>query len=42
LHLNGNGGERFMPHPGNVKVAFALAIEVLLAQITMPALEQNG
>jgi hypothetical protein len=42
LHLNGNGGERFVPHPRNVKVAFALAIEILLAQITMPALEQNG
>jgi len=25
-----------------VKVALALAIEILLAQITMPALEQNG
>ena len=42
LHLNGNGGERFVPHSRNVKVPFALAIEILLAQITMPALEQNG
>ena len=42
LHLNGNGSERFVPHARNVKVALALAIEILLAQITMPALEQNG
>ena len=41
-HLNGNGGERFVPHPGNVKVPFALAIEILLPQIAMPALDQNG
>src|SRR5438067_6283419 len=41
LHLNGNGSERFVAHPRNVKVAFALAIEILLAQVTMPALKQN-
>src|SRR5205823_4905446 len=42
LHLNRNGGQSFMPHPGNMKMAFALAIEILLAQITMPALKQDG
>src|SRR6059058_839886 len=42
LHLNGNGSERFVAHPGNVKVTFALAIEILLAQVTMPALKQNS
>ena len=30
-----------MPHSGNVKVAFALAIQILLAQIGMPALEHD-
>ena len=42
LHLNGNGSERFVAHPRNVKVTFALAIEILLAQVTMPALKQNS
>ena len=41
LRLNGNGGERLMAHAGNVKVALALAVEILLAQIAMPALEQD-
>src|SRR5256885_15678197 len=42
LHLNRNGREGFVPHAGDMKMAFPLAIEILLAQITMPALEQDG
>ncbi len=30
-----------MPHAGNVKVTFALAIQILLAQIGVPALEHD-
>ena len=41
FHLNGDGGERFMPHAGNVKMTFALSIQILLAQIGMPALEHD-
>ena len=37
-----NGRERFVPHARNVEMALALAIEILLAQIAMPAFEQNG
>ena len=40
--LHAEGGERFVAHPGNVKMPFALAIQILLAQIAMPALEQDG
>ena len=42
LHLDGNGGECFVPHAGNVEVAFALAIQILLAQIRMPAFQHRG
>ena len=42
LHLNRNRGQPFVPHTGNMKMAFALAIKILLAQIAMPALEQDG
>ena len=31
-----------MAHAGNVEVPFALAIQVLLAQIAVPAFEQDG
>ena len=41
LHLHGNSCERFVTHSGNVKVTFALTIQILLSQICMPAL-QNG
>ena len=41
LHLNGNGGKRFVTHSGDMKVAFALAIQILLAQIGMPALKHD-
>lgn len=39
--LNPKRGERLVPHPGNVKVTFALAIKILLAQIAVPALEDD-
>jgi hypothetical protein len=39
--LNGDGGERFMAHSRRVKMAFALPIQILLAQIGMPALEHD-
>jgi hypothetical protein len=42
LHLNRNGGQPFVPHAGDMEMAFALAIEILLAQIAMPALKQDG
>src|SRR5213592_332437 len=42
LHLNRNGSQPFVPHAGDMKMAFALAIEILLAQIAVPALEQGG
>ncbi len=42
LHRDGNGSERFVPHARNVEVAFALAIQILLAQIRMPALQHRG
>ena len=35
-------GQRFVPHPGDVKMTLALAIETLFAQIAVPAFEQNG
>ena len=38
----GERGERFVAHPGNVKVPLALAIEILFAQIAVAALEQDG
>ena len=42
LHLDGNGGERFVSHPGDMEVAFALTIQILLAQIRMPAFQHGG
>ena len=42
LHLNRNGSQPFVSHAGDMKMAFALAIEILLAKIAMPALEQDG
>src|SRR2546423_694651 len=33
--------ETFVAHSGNVEMSFALAIEILLAQIAVPALEQD-
>src|ERR1051325_6499324 len=41
LGLNRNGSERFVAHARHMKMAFALAIEVLLAQIGVPALEHQ-
>ena len=38
----GERGERFVAHAGNVKVPLALAIEILFAQIAVTALEQDG
>src|SRR5205085_12493681 len=40
-HRDAERSEPFMTHPGNVEMAFALAIQVLLAQIAVPALEQD-
>ena len=31
-----------MAHPRNVEMTFALAIEILLPQIAVPAFEKNG
>ena len=31
-----------MPHAGDVEVAFALTIQILLAQIRMPTLQHRG
>ena len=42
LGLERNRRERFVPHAGNVEMPFALAIQILFAQIAMPAFEQNG
>ena len=36
-----NRGERFMSHAGNVEMPFALPVQILLAQIAVPALEQD-
>ncbi len=36
------GGERLVAHAGNVKVSLPLAIEILFAQIAVPAFEQDG
>src|SRR6478735_4317425 len=41
LHLDRNRGQPFVPHAGDMKMTFALAVEMLLAQIAMPALEQD-
>ncbi len=41
LHLHGNSSERFVTHPGNVKVTFALTIQILLSQIRVPALQNR-
>src|SRR5947209_1571964 len=34
-------GQPFMSHSRNVEMSFALAIEILLAQIAVPALQQD-
>jgi hypothetical protein len=41
LHLHRNRGERFVSHPGHMKVPLALTIQVLLAQIGVPALQNR-
>ena len=41
LHLRGDGRERFVPHSRNMKMAFALPDEILLAQIRVPALQNE-
>ena len=41
LHLDGNGRERFVAHARDMEMALALAIQVLLAQIRVPALEHD-
>jgi hypothetical protein len=40
-HCYAKGRQTFMAHAGNVEMAFALAIQILLAQIPVPALEQD-
>jgi hypothetical protein len=40
-HRHAKRRESFVAHSGNVKMPFALAIQILLAQIAMPALEQD-
>jgi threonine synthase len=39
--LDAERGERLVAHAGHVEVTFALAIEILLAQIAVPALEKR-
>src|ERR1051326_4468738 len=41
LHLNRDGRECFVPHAGDMEVTLALTIQILLAQIPVPALEQD-
>jgi hypothetical protein len=42
LHRNAERGQAFVAHPGHMKMTFPLAIEILLAQIAMPALQESG
>ena len=35
-------GQTFVSHPGNVEMPFALAIQILFAQIAVAAFEQEG
>ena len=42
FHLHGNGCERFVSHPGNVKMTFALTIQILLAQVGVTTFEHDG
>ncbi len=37
-----NRGERFVAHAGDMEMAFALAVEILLAQIAVPAFEEQS
>ena len=41
LHRHAERRQPFMSHSGNVEMSFALAIQILLAQIAMPAFEQD-
>ena len=41
LHLHRNRRQRLVAHSGNVKMSFALAIKILLAQIGVAALQHQ-
>ena len=41
LHLDRDRRQRFVPHSGNMKMSFALAVQILLAQICMPAFKND-
>src|SRR5262249_11149490 len=41
LRCDGNGSERFVPHSGDVKMAFALTVKTLFPQIAVPAFKEN-
>src|SRR4051794_12815292 len=40
--LDAEGRQRFVTHPTDVEMAFALTIEALLAKIAVPALQQDS
>ena len=42
LHLERDRRQRLVAHAGNVEMPFALPVQVLLAQISVPALEDRG
>ena len=41
LHLDRDRRQRFVAHPGDVKMSFALTNQILFAQIRVPALQNN-
>ena len=41
-HRDPERRQPLVAHAGHVEMPFALAIQILLAQITMPTLEENG
>ena len=41
-HGDAQSGQPLVAHSGNMEVSFALAIQILFAQIAMPAFEQDG
>ena len=41
LHLDRDRRQRFMAHPKDVKMSFALTIQILFAEIRVSALQNN-
>jgi hypothetical protein len=41
LQLHAERSQGLMAHPGNVEMSFALTIQILLAQVAVPALEKD-